>query len=154
MQVISNACATQAILAVLLNAKGLELGPTLSEFREFAADLPPDMKGLAIGNSDSIRRAHNSFARPEPIIPDDREKDKDGEAFHFISYVQIDGVLYELDGLKDGPIPLATCTEETWLEAVVPHIKSRMAKYAEKEVRFNVMALVKDKIEVAEAEVG
>ena len=42
-QVINNACATQAILSVLLNAEGLKdsLGSRLTEFRDFTADFPP-----------------------------------------------------------------------------------------------------------------
>ena len=42
-QVINNACATQAILSVLLNAEGLKdsLGSQLTEFRDFTADFPP-----------------------------------------------------------------------------------------------------------------
>lgn len=122
-QLINNACATQAILSVLLNAgDDIELGtalglapkqrqrgapraaparqrgaprdapvqlsggptrcgdapqgshqppapfppfpgPTLAEFSDFAMAMDPEMRGLAISNSDRIREIHNSFAR-------------------------------------------------------------------------------------------
>ena len=46
LQVISNACATQAILSVLLNAPDMiNLGEELKNFRKFTAELPPDLKG-------------------------------------------------------------------------------------------------------------
>ena len=65
LQVISNACATQAILSVLLNAeqKEMRLGSTLGDFKEFVSAFDAPMKGLALSNSEEIRTVHNSFSR-------------------------------------------------------------------------------------------
>lgn len=55
--------------------------------QDFTAGFTPEMKGLAISNAEAIRQAHNSFQRPDPFVPEDDEKDKKGEAFHFIRCV-------------------------------------------------------------------
>lgn len=73
---------------------------------------------------------------------------KDDDVFHFVSYVPIQGRLYELDGLKEGPLDHGVIPESgDWLELAKPIIEQRMAKYAAGEIHFNLMALVQDKLE-------
>lgn len=74
-------------------------------------------KGEIIGNSDTIREVHNSFARQDPftIEDEDRKGGKEEDAFHFIGYTPFRDQLYELDGLQDGPISFGECTDENWL---------------------------------------
>jgi ubiquitin carboxyl-terminal hydrolase L5 len=62
-QVTTNACATQAILSVVLNQESIELGPTLTEFKDFTQSFPPSLKGVAISSSEPIKKAHNAFGR-------------------------------------------------------------------------------------------
>jgi len=145
-QVVHNACATQAILAILLNQDGqVELGTELNAFQEFTVQMPAEVKGLAIGNSDLIRSVHNSFARPESFAVEDKQASSDSEAFHFISYVPYRGVLYELDGLQKGAISHGACTPENWRKMAMDEIQSRMRQYQEQEIRFNLMALIQSR---------
>lgn len=50
-QVIQNACATQAILSVLLNRPDIEVGTELREFREFTQAFPSDVGGAVTHRS-------------------------------------------------------------------------------------------------------
>ena len=50
-QTIQNACGTQALLSVLMNKDnkdGVELGPHLTDFKDFTAAFPPDVRFFKI----------------------------------------------------------------------------------------------------------
>lgn len=70
-QLSDDACATHAILNVVLNCPGVELGEELRMFKEETERMSPVIRGLAITNSPTIRQAHNSLARsvlPSPLV--------------------------------------------------------------------------------------
>lgn len=146
-QVIQNACATQAILSILLNIQhsDIQVGPTLGEFKEFTQSFDAYNKGLAMSNAAQIRTVHNSFARQTLFEMDNSKNQKDEDVYHFISYLPIDGRLYELDGLKEGPIDLGAIGDKNWLDVVRPVIEKRIQKYSEGEIHFNLMAIVSDR---------
>jgi len=146
-QKVQNACATQAILSILLNRSEIKLGTELENFKEITKDLDPTMKGFAIGENDHIRKVHNSFKTQEPFESDERLATSKDDVFHFISYVPVNGSLMEIDGLKEGPVNHGECTEENWLSKVKPVIEKRIAQYQTSEIRFNLMAVTKDPLE-------
>lgn len=145
-QVINNACATQAILSVLMNIQeqGVTLGTTLQDLKEFCGSFDAGMKGLTLSNSDQIRSVHNSFARQTLFEFDSKKAEKDDDVFHFVSFLPIQGRIYELDGLKAGPIDHGPAGAD-WTEAVRPVIEARMARYTAGEIHFNLMALIQDR---------
>jgi len=127
----------------------------LTKFKSFAEPLPSDIRGLAMQNSGVLRSVHNSFARPDPFEAfgeKPQKDDDDDDAFHFIGYVPIGDTVYELDGLKAGPIKIGDCKDKDWLEVARTALQERISRYTSKEVRFNVMGLVKNRKEVLNAE--
>ncbi|KAK2781276.1 hypothetical protein FQN52_001708 [Onygenales sp. PD_12] len=168
-QTIQNACGTQAVLSVILNqdkpsastststtTEGIDIGPTLRDFKDFTTGFPPDLRGEALSNSAQIRSSHNAFARASPFVDETSRppvSDEDAELYHFIAYTARNGVLYELDGLQPFPISHGACEAEAFPEKVIEVLQRRIARYPEGEIRFNLMAVVRD-LRVRAGEVG
>jgi len=151
---ITNACATQAILNILFNQRDVALGAELDAFKDTTREFSAELKGHAIGSSDMIKKAHNSFSRPEAFSIQHDKKDEDDDAFHFIAYLHSNGTLYELDGLQVAPISHGEATAENWLQIATPIIQQRIEKYSASEIRFNLMALVKNRVEALNSKVA
>lgn len=143
-QVINNACATQAILSILLNSPQIELGKELSEFKEFTKTFTPQMRGMAISNYETLKKSHNSFAKNDLFVFDRKKSSqKEEDSFHFVSYLPVNGILMEFDGLQEGPINHGAI-EGNWLEMASSIITSRIAAFGS-ELRFSLMAVVRNR---------
>ncbi|KAM7197177.1 hypothetical protein V8F20_006726, partial [Naviculisporaceae sp. PSN 640] len=62
-QTTSNACATVAMLNIIMNAEGLALGERLENFKQETQDLSPPLRGHKLSNCTWLRVAANSFCR-------------------------------------------------------------------------------------------
>jgi ubiquitin carboxyl-terminal hydrolase L5 len=146
-QVISNACATQAIVNLLLNLdqSQVKLGETLDQFRNFSQELDPPSRGLCLSNSQEIRSVHNSFSRPNFLEIEGGKGSKE-DSYHFVTYVPVKGHVYELDGLKDAPIDLGVIPEgKDWLSIVHEVLSTRITRHTGNEITFNLLAVVADR---------
>ncbi|CAH8455851.1 unnamed protein product [Schistosoma bovis] len=153
-QTISNACATQAIINILLNIDDkVPIGPTLSDFKSFVSDFDSTMKGTAISNSDQIRVVHNSFSNYQLFEFDEKTPKSNEDVYHFVGYVPINGTLYELDGLKPGPVDHGKLPENSsWIDSARPLLMKRMEKCV--DGKFNIMAVVPNRLAMYEKQLA
>jgi ubiquitin carboxyl-terminal hydrolase L5 len=68
----------------------------------------------------------------------------DDDVYHFIAYTPINGTLYELDGLNQAPISHGPCSNSQFPEKVVAVIGHRIGRHPPDEIRFNLLAMIKD----------
>lgn len=88
---------------------------------------------------------HNSFARSSPFVDEtQRTATEDDDVYHFIAFTPIKGTLYELDGLQPAPISHGPCSPQSFPNAIIPVLQRRIARYPAHEIRFNLLAMVKD----------
>jgi ubiquitin carboxyl-terminal hydrolase L5 len=151
-QVVNNACATQAILGVLMNnSDKIDIGDTLKELKSFSNGMDPYTRGMCISNSEKIKIEHNKFSRPEPFIFTKTKVAEDGDdVFHFVAYIHFKNSIYEIDGLREGPILIKeNVKNEEWIKNVKPEIINRINLYSSNEIKFNLLAIVPNRLEKA-----
>lgn len=145
-QVITNACATQALLSVVLNAPQVQLSDELANLKAFTADFDSVVKGLTISNSDVIRSVHNSFSPQHFAVENVNVPDSEKERpYHFIAFIPFEGHVMELDGLAPGPRQHGKIEGGDWLDVVIPVLEARMAEHsAVGEISFSLLGVCED----------
>lgn len=62
-QTTGNACATVALLNIIMNIPNVDLGENLHGFKEFTEGFTPATRGEQIVHYEFVKNIHNSFAR-------------------------------------------------------------------------------------------
>lgn len=189
-QIVNNACATHALLSVVMNldrvtatlraaaaaetatasatdasaTAGLDavaLGEPLAAFRAFTTGFDAQMRGLAVGNSAALRRAHNSFrnearellcagARDDPRRAAHTD-DPRTRLYHFVTYVVVRTAAgaydaCELDGLYNAA-PVRVLRADSYGAAhrgLLAFLAQRLHALGTRDLFFALMALVTD----------
>ncbi|KAI1498430.1 cysteine proteinase [Biscogniauxia marginata] len=170
-QTTANACATVALMNIIMNAKDVKFGAELQEFKESTKSLPPPHRGHALDTNDFIRAIHNSVARRSDLVSEDLLLDNKFEAaekkrkmgllkkkpqnlraasrkkadidtsYHYIAYVPVDGQVWELDGFEAKPLCLGPHPDASWLGLASQAIQTRMMRDDSEFLSFNLLAI-------------
>ena len=100
----------------------------LTNFYDFSKSLDPYSKGLSIANFEFVKKVHNEFKKPIPMIIEGTGKK--GDAYHFVAFVQKENRVYEVDGLQEGPILIDKRGNDRWTGAVLEEVSERIKSYA------------------------
>ncbi|KAL7315175.1 hypothetical protein PS15m_006661 [Mucor circinelloides] len=140
-QVVHDAYAMHALLNVLLNnSDTVDIGRELDHFKQFTNDFTSMLKGLTLTNSHVLRQAHNSLSGRTS-----KSEESNNEIYHSISYIQSDGYVWELDGLKRGPLKLGACNNNNWLDVAHLEIAKRCEMYQRQNLKVTLWAVIEDR---------
>eukprot|EP00571_Detonula_confervacea_P015529 CAMPEP_0172308948 /NCGR_PEP_ID=MMETSP1058-20130122/9395_1 /TAXON_ID=83371 /ORGANISM="Detonula confervacea, Strain CCMP 353" /LENGTH=243 /DNA_ID=CAMNT_0013021483 /DNA_START=55 /DNA_END=786 /DNA_ORIENTATION=+ len=145
-QRIRNACGTIAVLHALANVpkfiRESSIRPS-SWLHSFLQNCPasssPTDKAIALESDPTIETFHEN-ATNDAINQTPRGNMGDDIDMHFVSFVHVNGKLYELDGRVDqGPICHGSTTQQNLLSDTCGIVKKFM-EADPSEVRFTIMA--------------
>ncbi|KAI1371013.1 cysteine proteinase [Hypoxylon crocopeplum] len=154
-QTTANACATVALVNIIMNAHNVGLGTQLQKFKNSTKGLSPPHRGHFLDTNDFIRSIHNSVAsRRIDLVAEDlaldnkheeslkkrktqkksarssRKKASTETNYHYIAYVPANGQVWELDGFQTKPLCLGPAAE-SWLDTASTAIQERMMRNAD-----------------------
>lgn len=141
-QTVSNACGTVALLhcvanAVMTGRVELEAGSPLAAFLAATAGLSPEERAVKLETDAEIVRVHDEAAREgqtaAPGLGEEVEH-------HYVALVEVGGVLWELDGRRQGPVAAGVCGEGELVERAAAVCREYMARDPD-TIAFTVLAL-------------
>ncbi|XP_071518472.1 ubiquitin carboxyl-terminal hydrolase isozyme L3 isoform X2 [Panulirus ornatus] len=138
-QFVGNACGTVALIhAIANNQDKIDLdGGALKDFLDKTASMNPEDRGHALESDEGISKAHEESAQEGQTEAPDRETELNE---HFVTFVEVDGTLYELDGRRKFPINHGSTSADTLLQDAAKVCRQFMDRDPE-ESRFAIVAL-------------
>ncbi|KAM3083382.1 hypothetical protein ACMFMG_004034 [Clarireedia jacksonii] len=160
-QTTHNACATIALLNIVMNIPRIDLGENLKKFKEETRHLKPAYRGRKLDQNGHIRALHNSFVRRMDILnadlslsndieakkkrkrgkraPKSRSRQNEDMSFHFIAFVPVRDVVWRLDGMQRQPVNLGSY-ERDWISIARANIYQSIGDH-DGGLQFNLLAL-------------
>lgn len=138
-QVVSNACGTIALIhSVANNTDKIDLKDgDLKQFLQDSLEMSPEERGKKLLEAEGIINTHKEVAQEgQTEAPDCNEPVN----YHFVAFVNKEGILYELDGRKSFPVNHGKTSAETLLQDAAKVCHGFMERDPE-ELHFTVVAL-------------
>ncbi|XP_067916229.1 ubiquitin carboxyl-terminal hydrolase isozyme L1 [Heterodontus francisci] len=139
-QTISNSCGTVGLINTVANNQDkLDFveGSVLKKFLNETIDISAEERAKQLEQNEEIRAAHDATAEEGEC-----RVQGDGTNFHFITFVGVDGHLYELDGRMPFPIDQGETSNDGLLQESAKICRQFMER-DQGEVRFTAVALCK-----------
>ncbi|XP_076846859.1 ubiquitin carboxyl-terminal hydrolase isozyme L1 [Brachyhypopomus gauderio] len=137
-QTIVNSCGTVGLLHAVANNQeklSFESGSALKSFLDATAGLSPADRAKKLEQNQAIRETHDQVANDGQCRPQ-----ADKVNFHFITFVCVNGQLYELDGRMDGPVNHGATKPDSFVMDAAKVCRG-FTEREKGEVRFSAVAL-------------
>jgi len=144
-QTVGNACGTIGLLHAVgnvLSEINLIEESFLARFYKSTENMDPFERASFLEENQEMEDAHSTAASAGQTEVTEDVRD------HFICFSCVDGMLYELDGLKSHPISHGVSSRNTLLQDAAKVIKQTIQKNPN-SMNFNVMALSKKNTAIA-----
>ncbi|XP_072526717.1 ubiquitin carboxyl-terminal hydrolase isozyme L1 [Salminus brasiliensis] len=139
-QTVVNSCGTVGLLHAVANNQdkmSFENGSALKKFLEETAGMSPADRAKQLEKNQAIQETHDEVAAEGQCRP---EADKVN--FHFITFVDVNGQLYELDGRMEGPVKHGSTKPDSFVMDAAKVCRG-FTEREKGEVRFSAVALCK-----------
>ncbi|KTG06518.1 hypothetical protein cypCar_00034924 [Cyprinus carpio] len=139
-QTVVNSCGTVGLVHAVANNQDsidFDSDSALKKFLEATSGMAAAERAKELEQNKAIQETHDAVADEGQCRP---EADKVN--FHFITFVNVNGQLYELDGRMDGPVKHGTTKPESFVMDAAKVCREFMER-EKGEVRFSAVALSK-----------